>query len=53
MVFVNEKEININKSSVLSKFCGVNSIQKFLQMKIPIKNTSNPNEINTEYKKFN
>jgi hypothetical protein len=36
MVFVSEREIDCRRSKVLQAFAGINSIQKFLQLGLPL-----------------
>ena len=42
MIFVNEKEINVSKSSCLKSFQQVNSVSEFLARQLPIANVSTP-----------
>ena len=44
MLFVSDKEVDCLKSPVLKAFAGVNSIQKFLDLGLPLLQYSQPNE---------
>ena len=48
-IFVNEKEINLKKSSMLKAFTSINSIKSFLQMGLPIKKWTRPKSEGTDF----
>ena len=47
MIFVNEKEVNIQKSQVLKAFHQVNSVKTFLDMGLPIKKYTTPGNVSS------
>ena len=49
-IFINEKEINLKKSSMLKAFTSINSIKSFLSMGLPIKKWTRPKSEGTDLK---
>jgi len=47
MIFSNEKEVNISSSQVLKAFHMVNSVQKFLDLGIPIRKYTTPGNVSS------
>jgi|TARA_B110001450_G_C17596060_1_gene470900 hypothetical protein len=53
MLFINDKEVNIQKSLVLKAFHQINSVQAFLSLGLPIKKYTTPgNNSSTDMTKF-
>ena len=44
MLFISEREINVQKSPVIAHFDKANSLQAFLAMNIPIRKYTLPNQ---------
>lgn len=45
MIFANEREVNVSKSLVLKTFHGINSVEAFLDLGLPIVKYTKPDDI--------
>jgi len=52
MLFINDKEIGIQKSHVLKAFHQVNSVQAFLSLGLPIKKYTTPGGSSLDINKY-